>query len=336
LSPKRQFEFLVPRIQKIRLLRLLSLVSGTTLALFVFVGNAIAQSVPFNWKPIDSHVAILRNATFKTPSGAEIKFTAVRFHLGYTRMKLVSTAETVAAGRAVKDGIAKSVVNGEQKAELLSYSLEGTFGHLKEKPLILSPAGWATSQRRPEQIGLLKVNGRKIYDLTPKSTFSAVFCLQDAEYYKSYDAMVPVVFSSNDIGSLNPRALKCNDAVQVGPRIIEEGAKRGITEGELRTGRYQRMVFLVDDPHRNDWPPKSRESARNGYILLTHNKVHLYDLQSMLLGKEIYDGGDPHWAVNLAGDDHTGLLVNDKSEPELIENTLATVGSVLIVERRSD
>lgn len=295
-----------------------------------------AQSGSYKWEPIGTYAAILKGSTYRTDSGAEIKFTAVRFHLGYFRLKLASTSETVAGGRDVKDGIAKFIVNGEQKAELLSYSLEGVLSHLKEKPLIISAAGWATSQRRSEQIGLLKVNGRKIYDLTARSTFSAVFCLQDTEYYKGYDAMVPVVFSSNDIGSLNPRALKCNDAVQVGPRIIEEGAKRGITEGELRTERYQRVVFFVDDPHRNDSPPKSRDAARNGYILLTHNKVHLYDLQTMLLDKGIYDGGGPHWAVNLAGDDQTGLIVNDRPEPELFENTLATVGSVLIVERRPD
>jgi hypothetical protein len=209
--------------------------------------------------------------------------------------------------------------------------------HLKDKPLVISAAGWAISQRRPEQIGLLKISGRKIFDLTPKSTFSAIFCLHDAEYYKGYDSTVPVVFTSNDITNLNPRATKCRDALQVGPRIIEEGSKRGITESELRTERYKRIVFFVDEPHRSDsLPVKSREAARNGYILVTHNKVHLYDLQTMLLDKPIYDGGDSHWAVNLAGDDQSGLIINTKPEPDFIENTLATVGSAIVVERRSD
>jgi hypothetical protein len=146
-----------------------------------------------------------------------------------------------------------------------------------------------------------------------------------------------VVFTSNDITNLNPRATKCRDALQVGPRIIEEGSKRGITESELRTERYKRIVFFVDEPHRSDsLPVKSREAARNGYILVTHNKVHLYDLQTMLLDKPIYDGGDSHWAVNLAGDDQSGLIINTKPEPDFIENTLATVGSAIVVERRSD
>lgn len=316
---------------------------AATACQLTIISNAICwphfsygQQLKFDWVEIDKHIALLKGATYKTPSGAEIKFTAVRFHLGYTRLKLASTSEIVAAGRDVKDGIAKSIVNGEERAEILSYSLEGAFSHLKMAPAILGPAGWATSQRRPEQIGLLRVNGRKLFDLTTKSTFSAIFCLNDVEQYGGYDAMVPVLFTSNDIASLNPRAAKCRDAVQVGPRIIEEGAKRGITEGELRTERYQRVVFFVDDPHRNDWPPKSRDAARNGYILLTHNKVHLYDLQTMLLDKAIYDGGDPHWAVNLAGDDQAGLIVNEKPSPEFFERTLATVGSILIVERREN
>lgn len=295
-----------------------------------------AQSGELKWQTIDQYTAALRNAVFKTSSGAEIKFTAVRFHLGYTRLKLSGTSETVAAGRDVKDGIAKFVVNGEQRAELLSYSLEGVLGHSKDKPLFIAPAGWAAGQRRPDQIGLLRINGRQLYPLVNKPTFSAIFCLHDSEHYKGYDAVVPVLFTSNDITSLNARAGKCRDAVQVGPRIIEEGGKRGISESELKTERYQRVVFFVDDPNRNDWPAKSRESARNGYVLLTHNKVHLYDLQALLLDKEIYAGGSPHWAVNLAGDDQAGLILNHGNEPEMFDNTLATVGSALIIERRPD
>ncbi|ABD87301.1 hypothetical protein [Rhodopseudomonas palustris] len=298
-------------------------------------GGAL-QAAQFNWVAIAPHVSVLRQATYKTPSGAEIKFTAVRFHLGYVRLRLVGTAEAVAAGREVKDGIAKSIVNGEQKAELLSYSLEGVFGHLKDKPLVLGAVGWAVSQRSPVQLGLLKIKGHTASNLVARSTFSAVLCLHDEAGYPGYDATVPVLFSSNDITKLNPRAAKCRDAVQVGPRIVEEGARRGITEAELRTPRYQRGIFFVDDPHRNDWPEKSRDSARNGYLLVTHNKVHLYDLQTMLLEKDLYNGGDPHWAVNVAGDDQTGLLINDGAEPELIENTLATVGSALIVEHRNN
>jgi hypothetical protein len=42
------------------------------------------------------------------------------------------------------------------------------------------------------------------------------------------------------------------------------------------------------------------------------------------------------WAVNLAGDDQSGLIINTKPEPDFIENTLATVGSAIVVERRSD
>ncbi|MFT4277777.1 MAG: hypothetical protein QM576_15610 [Rhodopseudomonas sp.] len=291
----------------------------------------------YKWETIAPHFAILREATYTTPSGAELRFTAIRFHLGHFRLKLAGTQDTLAAGRDVKDGIARFVVNGEPKAELLSYSLEGTFSHLKEKPFALAPAGWASNQRNPTQIGLLRINGRDVFPLTRRPTFSAVLCINDTLYYKSYDATVPVVFTSNDISSLNLRARKCKDAVQVGPRIIEEGGKRGITEGELKTARYQRVAFFVDDPHRDDaLPARSREAARNGYILLTHNRVHLFDLQTMLLDKQIYEGGEPHWAVNMAGDDHTGLLINAHHEPDLIENTLATIGSVLMIERRLD
>lgn len=296
---------------------------------------ALSQPSTYEWTEIVPQFAVLRDTSYKTNSGAEIRFTAVRFHLGFYRLKLASTQETLAAGRDVKDGIARFTVNGEPRAELLSYSLEGTLSHLKEKPIALAPAGWATNQRNPRQIALLRINGHDVSPPTSRPSFSAVLCLNDTEYYKNYDATVPVIFTSNDISSLNPRSVKCKDAVQIGPRIIEEGGKRGITESELKTEKYQRVVFFVDEPYRDDaLPARAREAARNGYILITHNKVHLFDLQTMLLDKPIYSGGAPHWAVNLAGDDHTGLLINTPPEPEQIENTLATVGSVLIVERR--
>jgi hypothetical protein len=165
---------------------------------------------------------------------------------------------------------------------------------------------------------------------------TAILCLIDKNRYQKYDAMVPVTFNSNDPEHINPRAKLCKDAVQAGPRIIEESAKPGITKAELDNPPSQRVVFIVDEPKRRTGLARSRKSARNGYLLITHNPVNLYDLQSMLLDRAFYDGGDPHWAVNLAGANLSGMFVNTGSKPLLIGSTLAVVGSVIVVERRAD
>jgi hypothetical protein len=96
------------------------------------------------------------------------------------------------------------------------------------------------------------------------------------------------------------------------------------------------VVFAVDEPRRQSQNPKSRDDARNGYLLITHNPVHLYHLQYLLLDRAFYGGGAPHWAVNLAGSSQSGMVLFSDGTPDLIENTLAVVGSVLVVERRPE
>ena len=96
----------------------------------------------------------------------------------------------------------------------------------------LIPAGWSRSQRFLEHVGLLRIDGEELHRIFDKPSLSTILCLHDTQRFGDYDALVPVAFFANE---LSERAAKCPNAVQVGPRILEEKAQPGITQSELRT-----------------------------------------------------------------------------------------------------
>jgi hypothetical protein len=285
------------------------------------------------WQQLFQHVQIVREAECSV-GGTQIRFTAVRFHLGHTRMRLVDTETIVNEGRTVKDGIAIRLIDGKSIAEALNYGLDGVNSKIGAKPSVLAPAGWSRSQRYVEHVGLLRIDGKELHKFSTRDSISAVLCLHDSEWYGDYDAMVPVLFYQAQRGGMNERAMKCRDAVQAGPRLLGEKTRPIFKRLEAKRRPAQRVVFAVDEPNRPSLPPKSRDAARNGYILITHNPVHHFHLQQFLRERTLYGGGEPHWAVNLAGANLTGMLASVEGSPELIENTSAILGSVIVIEPR--
>lgn len=276
-----------------------------------------------HWEQLTPYVKAINEGLYTTRNNAQIKFVAVQFHLGYVKLRLLDTKQVIDSNRRVEGGVSRSFVNGREVAEILNYGLEGVLQRQGNKTVVLAPAGWSRSQRYLEHVGLLRVNGREIHKISDRAGMSAILCLNDTHEYRNYDAFVPVVFFANDTSNLNRRAQLCADAVQVGPRVIEEKARPGITESERGSTKYQRVLFAVDTPDRGNLPPKSRDAARNGYIVVIKNPVHLFDVQEMLLDPRFYEGNKPHWAVNMAGANLTGLVLISNRGPEFIENTLA-------------
>lgn len=288
-----------------------------------------------DWEHTEPYIEIVRDGKYTNSNGTEIQFAAIRFHLGHVKLRLLDTRETIDSGRVVDSGISRSTVDGRSYAEILNYGLEGVLQRQSRETIALAPAGWSRSQRFLEHVGLLRVGGRQIHPLSDRSGLSAILCLNDASGFSGYDAFVPVLFFANDPSSLNRRALTCQDAVQAGPRILEERGRAGISASERESVKYKRVVFAVDDPGRNEFPSKSREAARNGYLIATRNPTSLYDIQEMLLDSNFYHGPKPHWAVSLAGANLTGMIIVTDKGTEFIENTQAVVGSVLAVDRRN-
>jgi hypothetical protein len=304
--------------------------------IFIVLAQAQASSQQsiFRWEEIAPKVHILREQTYRS-GNVVIEYTAVRFHLGHVNLRLLDTELVVNAGRDVLGGIARVMVDGKARGEILSYSLEGVLARLQKPPIVLVPAGWSKSQRTVDHTGLLRIDGKQLHSFDSRPSMSALLCVREAAEAKGNKAAAPVVFASGSLKS-NARASKCPSMVQIGPRIIEEGGKPGIVPGELDRQPRQRVVFAVDDPIQTTSAATSRDASRNGYVLLTHNAVHLYHLQTMLRDLGFYEGGKPHWAINLAGDNHTGMIVFMQGKPEKIEDTLAVIGSVLVVEPRQD
>jgi hypothetical protein len=185
----------------------------------------------------------------------------------------------------------------------------------------------------------LRIDGRRLSQIVDHRALSAVLCLQDVDGNRGRQITAVTQHPIEELRRSSSEVAKCQNAVQAGPRIIEAGEKPGTSFTELQRPKYQRVVFMVDEPRRTE-EANSRSDARNGYLLITHNPVHLFDVQTMLLDPAFYDGGKPYFATNLAGADETSLMLlsSEMSEdkPEFIENSLAIVGSALVVERRAD
>jgi hypothetical protein len=84
----------------------------TIMLLLMLTPAGVAESKGLQWKKYGDHVEFIANGSYTTNRGAVIKFAAVRFHLGFTRLRIIDTAQAVNANRDVHGGVARSVVDG--------------------------------------------------------------------------------------------------------------------------------------------------------------------------------------------------------------------------------
>ncbi len=204
----------------------------------------------------------------------------------------------------------------------------------------IAPAGWSASLRRVDQVGMLKIDGKQYAEFDDRDSLSAIVCLHSPlQQFREYEYQVPVFFKSD-----NPKqkdlATNCRDAVQVGPRILEDpinGDQHGIKLEEKKSRPQLRVVFAVDNPERNFPPTKKKENARNGYLIITTSQENLYDVQEMLMSPSFY-GSDskPHWAVNMAGGGPTGIVIRGEGTAEVIArgNPSGVIGSAFVITSR--
>ncbi len=245
------------------------------------------------------------------------RYIAVRGNLDYFRLELVSAKQLNAT-----------------TIDYQSPDLRGLAQRLMKeagKPLVaLVGAGFPTSIGSTLNVGLLRIDGIEDTAFQVKGP-SAVLCLHSPNpAYSSYGFQVPVFYRpGEDEGQLGIVA-NCRDAVQVGPRILEDPGARnaldwkshdytgprgtvamrlGIEISEMGRTPYPRTVFAVDDPHRPVTADK-RFGGRNAYLIVTLDSVHLYEVQTLLASSEFYGNPDyyPAWAVNLVGGVYAGIV----------------------------
>jgi hypothetical protein len=302
------------------------------------ISDASAQSKKIDWQEINPGrlwVALHQNY-------GELKFSAVKFHLGYYKINLVDVSSyrerNIAKIRAVSD--ARKFSNS-----LLDAGIKVIFETWPDPTEIVAvaPAGWSTSLRTIEHAGLLKISGQQLSDFDDRKSLSAIVCLHNPSF-RNYQYQVPTFYKTTDENQLS-LAEKCKDAVQAGPRIIEDPSvnanQSGISDAEANLRPQSRVVFAVDDDPGREFPPgkpdsKLRENARNGYLIVTEGTVHLVDVQKMLLSAEFYNAGSkPHWAVNMAGGGPAGLVIRTGSDknPTVVGNPSGVIGSAFVITK---
>jgi len=303
-------------------------------------GCVFAQDDRIVWKELPTrNIWLARHQIW-----GSIKFSAIKIHLGYYRLALVDIRayrdNNLDAIRAVNEGL-------EYSNNLLDSGIKTVFKTWRDQSEIMAvaPAGWSKSLRSPQQSGLLNISGKTYADFDERKTLSAIVCLNSPfERSKGYDYQIPTFYTST-IPQQKERAERCEDAVQVGPRVVEDISAmpdpRGIGEDEKSVRPSRRVIFAVDNPGRSfpkDKPNnKLKQNARDAYIIVTENDVHLWDVQEMLLSPEFYGlGAKPLWAVNMAGGGPSGLVAADppNKEPIVIGNPSGIIGSALVVTLR--
>lgn len=298
--------------------------------------SADAQTKQIQWRELRPQFWIAQSQQW-----GPVRFSAIRFHLGYYSMSLVDV-------RSFRDANIQSIReisdNRKFSNDLLDSGINAIFRTWPDKSTIMAvaPAGWSTSLRRIEHSGFLKIGGVKLSEVEDRESLSAIFCLHSPfQAYHDLAYQAPVFFQTND---QRARGESCSDAVQIGPRIIEDPAvsdPHGIKQMETNLRPQLRVIFAVDNPGRrypHDKPNnKLKENARNAYIIVTESPAHLFDIQEMLLSADFYEAGwAPHWAINMAGGGPSGLIVRNEGNNNaiLVGNPSGIIGSALVITQR--
>jgi hypothetical protein len=307
----------------------------------ICVSSVVSAQTRTVWTEQRPGLQIALNQTW-TSQGASFKFSAIRFHLGHFRLQLIDIERFWIQN---KQKILASSDERRFSEALVDKGIKAIFDALpqSEFPVAIIPAGWSASLSKVRQVGLLKIGGSVLSEMDDREAMSAVLCLSSPlSEYKNFDYQVPTFYKTHH-DSHEKFINACTDAVQVGPRIIEDIGvaedPRGITTEERAKRPTSRVIFATDNPGRK-FPPnnRNRENARNGYFIVAETPVALYDVQEMLLSRTFY--GDqsisPHWALNMAGGGASGLIVRPRADaqPIAIGNPSGVIGSALFLKER--
>jgi hypothetical protein len=152
------------------------------IAILVFImgdefAPGIAQTNKIDWKVLDS--GKLWVALHQTYGG--IRFSAVKFHLGYYKLNLVDVS-------SYKDRYLKRLraISDERKFSnsLLDVGIKAIFETWPDHPdnlVTVAPAGWSTSVRRIEHSGLLRISGEELSEFDDRPSLSALICLHSPD-----------------------------------------------------------------------------------------------------------------------------------------------------------
>jgi hypothetical protein len=294
------------------------------------------------WMVLESDRAGKPILEYRTQAeGAPRKYLAVRAALDYFQLRLISSARL--AGDRPSDWVADLPTLRQSWLELQPADTN---------MVAIAPAGFPASIGSIVNVGLLRTDGIEDVEFQPKGP-TAVLCLHSSNpIFAGYDYQVPAFYRPDEISGHLNSANKCKDAIQAGPRILEDpkvpGAglstkvftgpdgdivvRLGISESEAGKTPYKRTVFAVDTPNDRPETDDHQFGGRNAYLIVFTDEVNLYDVQTLLVSPEFYGNPRyyPGWAINLVGGVYAGMIVPGLKNVAPSESTLDSgqVGSV--------
>ena len=190
-----------------------------------------------------------------------------------------------------------------QSKKFLVYSLREVISQFK--PQVIINGGFAASYSLPIASGLLMENRKNIVRLNMISrTQTGIFCVNDREFkilrreeYKKEDWV---------------------HAFQAGPIIVELPGNVGIYQSEKqKKEKYRRSVVAID---------------RQGRLLfINSSESHLYALAKFLVKEESEGGLDCIVALNLSGDEESGLYVRNNDLTYIFGNIDVPISSAIAI-----
>jgi uncharacterized protein YigE (DUF2233 family) len=192
----------------------------------------------------------------------------------------------------------------KQKAQQFpAYTLREIISLLK--PQVIINGGFSASYSLPLSSGLMVVNKKVISHLNTRSrTQTGIFCVENTRF----KIVKKEEYNEKD----------CVYALQAGPILVEWLGKIAIFQNERQKGgKYRRSVIAIDKQGR--------------LLLVTSSRTYLYDLANMLVKRESQGGLDCVVALNLSGDEESGLYVSHQNMPVIIGNIDVPVSSAIAV-----
>jgi hypothetical protein len=151
------------------------------------------------WKLIEPNFELAEDQTWVLPAGSRpqsFQFSAVRFHLGYFELRLLSVAEIAKQieARASRNARSLTIPSGIDLGLAVVYD-----ANFLDQPIrAIVGAGFPASEGKPINLGLLRIDHRTLSELAPNGP-SAVFCLHSPnKAYERFKYQVPVFYRLDD------------------------------------------------------------------------------------------------------------------------------------------
>lgn len=187
------------------------------------------------------------------------------------------------------------------------FSAEEVLKYAQVPGTVVSPIGYPRFAGDPLLRGLLRVDGATLTPLadseTERAYLTTILCFDKRDSPRGIGKVsAPVIYANLQQWTDS----NCENALQVGPRIIEKWGERGIRK-RLDQKDNRTTLSIGRDNH---------------FYLLYWTAIALYDVQQALVGRKLGPDASPKWAVNVSLREFSGILTTDWNVGE-IETTNA-------------